>query len=88
MQRVWPGENPFLNNRHDILNALREDLGAEASDFIFSASSDDRAVFSYEMHALPSEISESIGTSTMFAAWNAAVYVAQIEDERLTNIML
>lgn len=87
VQRVWPGENPFPNNRHDILNALREDLGAEASDFIFSASSDDRAVFSYEMHALPSEISESIGTSTMFAAWNAAVYVAQIEDERLTNIM-
>jgi hypothetical protein len=37
------------------------------------------------MHTLPSEISETIGTSTLFAAWNAAVYVAQIEDERLSG---
>ncbi len=36
------------------------------------------------MHTLPNEISGGgIGTSTLFAAWNAAVYVAQIEDERL-----
>ena len=34
------------------------------------------------MHTLPSEISESIGTSTLFAAWNAAIYVAQVEDDR------
>jgi len=26
----------------------------------------------------------TIGTSTLFAAWNAAVYVAQIEDQRLS----
>jgi protein-S-isoprenylcysteine O-methyltransferase Ste14 len=41
-------------------------------------------VFRYDMHTLPTEISSSIGTSTLFAAWNAAVYVAQIEEERLT----
>ena len=35
------------------------------------------------MHTLPNEISSSIGTSTLFAAWNAAIYVAQIEDQRL-----
>ena len=32
-----------------------------------------------------SEISETIGTSTLFAAWNAAIYVAQIEDQRLSE---
>ncbi|GCC49711.1 hypothetical protein chiPu_0033988 [Chiloscyllium punctatum] len=37
------------------------------------------------MEALPNEVTGSIGTSTAFAAWNAAVYVAQIEDERLTE---
>jgi hypothetical protein len=37
------------------------------------------------MHTLPSEVSGSIGTSTLFAAWNAAIYVAQIEDERLND---
>ena len=44
------------------------------------------AIFKYGMHTLPSEISSlpsGIGTSTLLAAWNAAVYVAQIEDERL-----
>jgi hypothetical protein len=35
------------------------------------------------MHTLPSEIGDRIRTSTLFAAWNAAIYVNQIEDERL-----
>ena len=36
------------------------------------------------MHTLPTEIGgRSIGTSTLMAAWNAAVYVAQIEDQRV-----
>ena len=39
------------------------------------------------MHTLPSEISESIGTSTLFAAWNAAIYVAQVEDDRLGEVV-
>ena len=38
------------------------------------------------MHTLPSEISEPIGTSTLFAAWNAAaIYVAQVEDDRVAQ---
>ena len=37
------------------------------------------------MRTLSSEIGHSIGTSTLFAAWNDAVYVAQIEDERLAD---
>jgi len=87
VQRVWPGESPFTSNRHDILNALRRALGEEAANYQFCANSDDRAMFSYDMHALPTEISASIGTSTLFAAWNAAVYVAQIEDDRLNEAM-
>ena len=48
---------------------------------------DDKAIFRYEMHTLPSEISDRIGTSTLFAAWNAAIYVNQIEDERLEAVV-
>jgi hypothetical protein len=87
VQRVWPGENPFTTSRHDILNALKRELGDEAGNYLYCANSDDRALFSYPMHSLPTEISASIGTSTLFAAWNAAVYVAQIEDERLNEVM-
>ena len=33
------------------------------------------------------ELGENIGTSTLLAGWNAAVYVAQIEDERLAKAL-
>ncbi len=39
------------------------------------------------MHTLPSEIGDRIGTSTLFAAWNAAIYVNQIEEERLDEVV-
>ncbi len=39
------------------------------------------------MHTLPSEIGDRIGTSTLFAAWNAAIYVNQVEDERLNPVV-
>jgi hypothetical protein len=39
------------------------------------------------MHTLPSEISDRIGTSTLLAAWNAVIYVNQVEDEKLEQVM-
>jgi len=83
VRRVWPDENPFGVKRHDVLRAVRTELGRDARRYNFNAYADNRAVFRYDMHTLPTEVSESIGTSTLFAAWNAAVYVAQIDDERL-----
>ncbi len=87
VQQVWPGEDPFINGRHDVLRALKSELGRDARRYNFNAYSDARARFRYEMHTLPSEVESSIGTSTLFAAWNAAVYVAQIDDERLGAVM-
>jgi hypothetical protein len=87
INKVWPGENPFQVDRHQLLAALRQELGREARDFTLSALPDDKAIFRYEMHTLPSEIGDRIGTSTLYAAWNAAIYVAQIEDERLESVV-
>jgi hypothetical protein len=87
VQRVWPGENPFESGRHDLLRAVKADLGRDARRYNFNAYADARAVFRYDMHTLPSEISDSIGTSTLFAAWNAAIYVAQIDDARLAEVL-
>lgn len=84
IRRVWPEEDPYQTSRHDVLRAVRQELGRDARHFNFNAYSDARAIFRYDMHTLPNEIAgNAIGTSTLFAAWNAAVYVAQIEDERL-----
>jgi hypothetical protein len=87
VQKVWPEDNPFIHDRHQILKAVKQDLGAAGRDLNFNAYADNRALFRYVMHTLPSEISESIGTSTLFAAWNAAIYVAQVEDDRLAEVV-
>ncbi|MGH6973081.1 MAG: hypothetical protein ACRED6_00485, partial [Stellaceae bacterium] len=87
IQRIWPGENPFMHDRHQLLRAVKAELGSNGRDLNFNAYADTRSIFRYEMHTLPSEISDSIGTSTLFAAWNAAIYVAQIEDHRLSEVI-
>ena len=83
VREVWPDEDPFQVNRHELLRKLRNMLGDEADNFDFGSSPDEHATFQFRMHTLPDEIAESIGTSTLFAAWNAAIYVAQIENQRL-----
>jgi hypothetical protein len=85
IQKVWPGEDPFTTDRHALLRATKTELGSAGRDLNFGAYADARSLFRYDMHTLPSEISETIGTSTLFAAWNAAVYVAQVEDQRLSE---
>jgi hypothetical protein len=62
-------------------------LGRDAREYQLTALPDEKSVFRYEMHTLPSEIGDRIGTSTLFAAWNAAIYVNQIEDERLDTVV-
>ena len=86
IQRVWPNDNPFAHNRHDLLKAVKQELGPAGRDLNFNAYSDQRSLFRCDMHTLPSEISSSIGTSTLLAAWNAAIYVAQVEDDRLSDV--
>ena len=83
IQKVWPDESPYQTDRHDLLRTLKTELGKESRNYNFNAYSDARAIFRYDMHTLPTEVTGGIGTSTLFAAWNAAVYVAQIEDQRL-----
>ena len=87
IREIWPDENPFKVDRHELIRTLKETLGSKARHFNLNAGSDDKALLRYRMHTLPDEISESIGTSTLFAAWNAAIYVAQIEDERLEPVV-
>ena len=82
IRRIWPGEAPFRTGRRELLSVLKAALGKEQADLEFDPYDDARSLFHYRMHTLPSEVGESIGTSTLMAAWNAATYVAQIEDQR------
>jgi hypothetical protein len=90
IQKVWPGEDPFTTSRRELLEATRKALGQDAENFQFDPLPNSEALFRYEMHTLPEEIDSEetmIGTSTLLAAWNAATYVAQIEDDRLAEAM-
>ncbi|MGD9811523.1 MAG: hypothetical protein AB7U35_09350 [Sphingobium sp.] len=84
---IWPDENPFTDDRARIMQAVADELGPAARDFHFHDLPDNEALFRYEVRTLPTEIGEGrhIGSSTLFGAWNAASYVAQIEDQRLAR---
>ena len=85
VERIWPDERPFPIDRHALLEALRLELGESAAQYDLSDPPDSEAVFRYHMHTLPSEIGDRIGTSTLFAAWNAVIYVNQIQDDRIED---
>jgi hypothetical protein len=87
IQRLWPDENPFQVDRRQLIAALKAELGRDAGDYNLGVPGDDKSIFRYEMHTLPTEIGDRIGTSTLFAAWNAAIYVNQIEEERLDEVV-
>jgi len=87
VNKVWPNEEPFKVNRHELVRVLKKELGHDARNYNFVTGSDSKSIFRYEMHTLPSEVQQSIGTSTLFAAWNASIYVNQIEDERLEPVL-
>ena len=87
VQNIWPDEDPFRVDRHELIKTLKASLGRTAQNYNFNAGSDAKSIFRYRMHTLPTEIGDAIGTSTLFAAWNAAIYVGQIEDERLEPVI-
>lgn len=84
---VWEEEFPFVTPRRDLIAAMKEALDGSHNDLNYDALRDDESLFRYELHALPDEIGENIGTSTLLAAWNAATYVAQIEDDRMVDVL-
>jgi hypothetical protein len=86
IQSIWPGRELNQTSRHDLIKAIKAEFGPIGGrDMRFNTYSDARALFRYDMHTLPSEITSMIGTSTLFGAWNAAIYVYQIEDELIAD---
>ncbi len=85
---VWPDEDPFRTGRAELIEEARRQLSEpDDEDLGYPEMNDDEAIFRYELHAMPSEHTEHIGTGLILAAWNAAAYVAQIDEERLAEAM-
>lgn len=84
IRRVWPDEEPFRHRAADVVAEARRQL---AGTGLVIADPDPDDVVRYEMHTMPSELSEHIGTSSVLATWNAAAYVSQIDEDRLAEAM-
>lgn len=89
VREVWPTERPFQTPGPTLVRLLMERLAKTQPErrYLERTGAGETGLFRYHMHTMPSELGESIGTSTLMAAWNAAVYVAQIDDERLNAAM-
>jgi hypothetical protein len=82
VRRIWPNDEPFATPRHMLIKELDRQLNVDGANFHFEHFDDAQALFTYNLHAMPNEVTNRLTTSTALAAWNAAVYVAQIDDER------
>jgi len=77
---LWPSENPFPSLASDIIKCCKLTLDKK---LLKQVSFKEKKNIKYKLRALPNEISNGIATSTVFSAWNAAVYVNQISDEKI-----
>jgi len=87
IREVWPEEMPFRTPGPMLLGVLRERLRETVPERGFSTDGDRNILFRYALHTLPGEVSGPIGTSTLLAAWNAAIYVAQMDDRQVAEAM-
>jgi hypothetical protein len=87
VRRIWPNDEPFATPRHMLIKELDRQLNVDGANFHFEHFDDAQALFTYNLHAMPNEVTNRLTTSTALAAWNAAVYVAQIDDERVAKAM-
>ncbi len=85
VRSVWPDERPFETPGPMLVKLLLERLAERRPDARYAdrTGTGEAGLFRFHMHTMPSEVGTNIGTSTLFAAWNAAVYVAQIDHARL-----
>lgn len=87
VQEFWPDDDLFPVGRCELVDTLRTSLGSDAFHYQMDALGDEASLFQFHMHTLPTELGATIGTSTLFAAWNAAIYVGQIEDARAEAVL-
>ena len=86
VRQVWPDENPFTMDRHALLRAVKAELGNRRARPQFQRLCRCAIVVPLrDAYAAAMRSASSIGTSTLFAAWNAAIYVNQVPDDRLAS---
>ena len=84
---IWPDDNPFQTPRQALLRELHAQLDEGDREFRYINLMDTQALFRYHLQVPHRDNHSNIGTSALLAAWNAVIYVAQIDDDRLMDAM-
>lgn len=86
IRNLWPDESPFWTDRHALLSeAARQLSGTGDHNLVMEPYGDRASIFRYSMRAMAVEAQEHIATPSILAAWNAAAYVAQIDEQRMAG---
>jgi hypothetical protein len=87
VKRIWEDEAPVFVRRQELINALRSSLGENKRNFTFTGATDKTSLFRFDMHTLPIDPDNDIGTPTLLAAWNNLVYVCQVPEKSVDAVM-
>ena len=82
IKKIWPKENPFPALASEITKYLKLNLPKEQ---LKKLSFLKKKIIRCKLRALPNEIQGGIATSVIFSAWNAAIYVNQIDDSKVLD---
>ena len=80
IKKIWPNEKPFPFLGNSIISYLKKNLD---KSLLKKLSFGEKRKIKCRLRALPNEISGSIATSLVFSAWNASIYVNQMDDEKV-----
>ena len=83
IKSIWPKENPFPSLANSIIKYLKYNLD---KSLLATLSFKEKKNIKCKLRALPNELSNSIATSLVFSAWNASIYVNQIDDDKVIKV--
>ena len=83
VRKIWPKEDPFPSLGNSIISYLKKNLD---KDLLSSLSFGEKRIIKCKLRALPTEISGGIATSLVFSAWNASIYVNQMDDDKVMKV--
>ena len=83
IKKIWPNEKPFPSLGNSIISYLKKNLD---KSLLKKLSFGEKRKIKCKLRALPNEISGSIATSLIFSAWNASIYVNQMDDEKVMRV--
>ena len=83
IKKIWPKENPFPTLSDSIIKYLKTNLDKSLLNKIVFK---DKKNIKCKLRTLPNEISGSIATSLVFSAWNASIYVNQMDDDKVMQV--